>query len=73
MRAFARVKRHSQGLYHPTLRIVAIFLGNGRCQNLLPGSSLSTVAGWVVGESRALPLSSSEAVVESGTQLYVFP
>lgn len=73
MRAFARVKRHSQGLYHPTLRTLAIFLGHGRCQNLLPGSSLSTVAGWVVGKSRVLPLSSSEAVMENGTELYVFP
>lgn len=37
------------------------------------GCSLFFMAGWVVGESEALPVSSLGAVMESRAQLYVFP
>lgn len=36
VKGFAQVKWQSQGLYHPTLRTMAITLGHGICQNLLP-------------------------------------
>lgn len=35
-------------------------------------SSLSTVAGLVIGKSEALSVSSLEAVMENRTQLYIF-
>lgn len=70
VKGFAQVEWQSQGLYHPTLRTMAITLGPWYMPK---PSSLSTVAGWVAGESEALPVSSLEAVMGNGAQLYAFP